>query len=166
MKRYVLAALLLASPAWSDERMIPYIEWLTENSQYEYHGEELPTIVQMPYAWLQVEVFGPETVARSEQQGYELPHIKGGYDPERNIMLFADDVDPWDWSKRDTMVHELVHFLQMTNGTMTECPGLSEREAYKLHWQWVEDNGHEDDFEEPNWLFVYMLEMGCYDHYR
>jgi hypothetical protein len=157
---------LLTTQVRADERFLPYIEWLVENSPYEYNGEELPTIVQMPYAWLEVEVYGPEQVAQSEARGQELPKISGAYNPETNEMLFADDVDPWAWEHRDTIVHELVHFLQQVNDAMDECSANNEREAYELHWQWVEEHGHEADFEEPSWIFVFMLSMYCNDMHQ
>lgn len=155
--------LSLCAPAHADERFMPYIDWLTENSSFEYNGEELPTIRQMPYAYLEVEVYGPENVAMAERQGTELPKIHGAYRDDTNEMLYADDVDPWAWENRDTLVHELVHFLQMVNGINDECVQKLERPAYKLHWEWVEAHGYQDQFEEPNWLWVYVLEMACHE---
>jgi hypothetical protein len=151
-------------PANADPRMLPYIEWITQNTEYEYHGEPLPEVKTVPYAWLQVEVFGPETVAKAEMNGTELPLINGAYNPETNVMLFPDTVDPWSWDVADTMAHELVHYLQMVNGNTHECVQANEREAYELHWQWAQEHGHPS--EEPNWLYVFMLEMSCQTFYR
>lgn len=165
--RIILTLLLLLSThsVRADERMMPFIEWIVANTEYEYNGEPLPTIVQMPYAWLEVEVFGPENVAQAEADGRKLPEINGAYNPETNEMLFPDTVNPWSWDVADTLLHETVHFLQEVNGQTAECPGLNEREAYELHWQWAQEVGHPTD--EPNWLFVYMLEMACTpQHFR
>jgi hypothetical protein len=155
---------LWASTTRADERFLPYIDWLVANSEYEYNGEPLPEVVTMPMAWLQVEVYGPEQVAQSEMNGTELPTINGAYNPLTNQIIFPDTVDPWAWEHADTMVHETLHYLQKINGVTAECVNALEREAYELHWQWAQEHNHPS--EEPNWLFVFMLEMSCQDFYR
>lgn len=163
MFRMILLAILLlvGSQVRADERFLPYIKWLTENSELQYNGEELPTIKYLPYKWLELEVYSPETVAQAERNESELPKIRGAYNDERNEMLLPEDFN-WETSE-DVIVHELVHFLQHTNGQEPECIQELEPPAYKLHWKWVEDTGYEA--EEPNWLFVFLLVMACSDHH-
>ena len=157
----LLAVFATASiSAQADERYLPHIEWLVQNSDLEYNGEPLPTIRQMPYPELEVTMYGAEAVAQAEHQGYTLDLIRGGYDHTKNEMLYSDDVDPWDEANADIMVHELVHFLQYLKGE-PECMRSLEKPAYKLHWKWVVEHGLEDTFIEPNWLFVFFLEQSC-----
>ena len=170
MKLYLALTMLLMSclSASADERFLPYINWITENSELQYNGEPLPTIEVMPYKWLELEVYGPDNVARAEFNGTELPEVRGAYNHEENVMMFPEGRDVWE--QEDVILHELVHFLQYVNGDVPDCIQQLERPAYELHWKWVEDHGREADFVEPNWLFVYMLEMACmeppYSRYR
>lgn len=158
-----LVMLSLCAPAHADERFLPYIDWLVANSEYEYNGEELPTIEVRPYAWVEVMVYGPDTVAQAEQNGSELPEVRGAYLHDKNVILFPEGVDVWE--REDVIVHELYHYLQHINGHIEDCLPLMERPAYEIHWEWVEAHGREADFEEPNWLFVFVLEMSCYERY-
>lgn len=156
-----LSLSLWAGTSTADERFLPLIDWLTANSEFEYNGEPLPTIKYLPYAYLEVEVYGAETVARAEHQGMQLSPIKGAYLHLTNTMLFPDDFD-WE-TGTDVVVHELVHFLQNVAGEDPDCIQTLERPAYTLHWEWVKAHGLEAMYQEPNWLFVFMLEMACYD---
>jgi len=163
VRLFLILCLVFPLQAFADERFMPYIEWLVDNSEYEYNDEPLPTVEIMPYAWLEVTVYTPEVVARSEQNGNDLPIIRGAYDHERNVMMFPDDSD---WTqKEDVIVHELFHFLQYINGDVPDCLQKMERPAYDAHWQWVQAHGKTDVYEEPNWLFVYMIEMACHERY-
>lgn len=155
---------LLTTPVQADERFLPYIDWLVANSNYQYNGEALPTIEFLPYKVLEVEVYGPEQVAQAEMNGTELPRIEGAYNDDENVMWFPEGTDPW--SREDTIVHELFHFLQYINGESNECVPALERPAYEAHWKWVEEHGKTDVYEEPNWLFVFMLEMACRNPYE
>ena len=170
MKHLLASILLLMSSlcAHADERFLPYLDWLVENTDFTYEGQDLPTIAFLPYAWLELEVYGPDQVARAEFNGTELPKILGAYKDDENLMLFPEGTDPWE--REDVVVHELFHFLQHINGVDDSCIPALERPAYEAHWEWVKAHGKEDVYEEPNWLFVYMLEMVCrepsYERYR
>ena len=153
--------LSFAATTKADERFMPYIEWIVENSDMEYNGEPLPTLDIMPYDLLQIEVYGAEQVAQAEYQGYELAPVLGGYDDENKRMMFPDTGDVWEM--QDVMVHELYHYMQDINGTMTDCPGDSEVEAYKLHELWMDE--HNVEGERPNLLWAVMLQMACQEHY-
>lgn len=162
MKLFALCALLVTPiGSHADERLLPYINWLTENSALEYNGEPLPEVAGINYAILEIMAHGERAVAAAEKEGRELFPVHGVYDHFKKKILFPEDVDPW--TDEDTMVHELVHYLQDINGTLDECAGNNEKEAYTLHWKWVEEHGYEA--EEPNWLYVFMLAMACEEHH-
>lgn len=156
-------SVLSASTTRADERFMPYIDWIVEKSDLEYNGEPLPTLEVVPYALLQIIVFGELTVAKSEQTGTTLPNVKAAYDHDRNVMLFPDTTDPW--SNEDTIVHELFHYLQYVNLGEPDCIQSYERPAYEAHWAWVMEQGLADHYEEPNWLFVYMISLACQPEY-
>lgn len=164
LRLLTLCLVLWGTTTRADERFMPYIDWIVEHSELEYHGQPLPDVEIVSPALLEILVFGELTVARAEQSGNTLPTVLGSYDHERNVMMFPDDVDPW--TQEDVLVHELYHYLQYANYGDTDCVQKYERPAYKAHWQWVEDHGLTEQYEEPNWLFVYMLEMACNPEYR
>jgi hypothetical protein len=163
MQKYFAALFLALVPslAGADERFMPHIEWLVENSDLTYDGQPLPSVTYMSYPVLEVTVYGPETVAKAEHNGTELPKLRGSYDHIENRMLLPEGFD-WE-ANQEVIVHELVHFLQYLGDT-PDCVQELERPAYELHWQWVEE--HDYPAEEPNWLFVYMLETACRDHHQ
>lgn len=154
-----LLLVLLASTSNADERLMPYIEWITENSELEYNGEPLPGVVTMDYALLEVLTYGDQTVAQAERDGRDLPQVHGIYRHDTNNLVLPDTSDPW--QEEEVLVHELVHYLQYLNREPPDCVQEWERQAYELHWQWVQE--HDYDAEEPNWLFVFMLQMSCRD---
>ena len=158
---YALTAflVLLSGTANSDERMLPHIEWLVANSDFEYNGEPLPSVEYISFELMQVAVYGPETVAQAEYNGSTLPTAHAYYDDERDTIVLQTG---FDWDSMDTMhimVHELVHYLQDINGITDPCLGNLEPEAYQLHDQWMVE--HNSPAERPNMLFVYMLRMSC-----
>jgi hypothetical protein len=155
---------LLTSQVHADERFLPYIDWLTANSNYQYNGEALPTITFMSVPLMAITVYGETTVATAELNGTELPEIAGIYMHDVNQIVFPEGVNPFE--REDTLVHELLHFLQYVNLPEPDCVGLWEREAYELHWQWVEEHGKTAEYIEPNWLFVFMIEMSCTNPYE
>lgn len=160
-----LTALLMSHQyASADERLMPYIEWIAANSSLEYNGEPLPTVKTVDYRVLEIYAFGAEFVAQAEREGRELFEVHGLYHKDTKEIWFPDGVDPYE--DKPTLVHELVHWMQDISGTLKDCAGANEREAYELHWQWVQETGY--DAEEPNWLYVFMLAMSCEEamHYR
>lgn len=154
-----MAVTLFAHHAKADERLLPYIDWITDNSELEYNGEPLPDVTVVDYALLEVLTYGDQTVAQAEYEGRDLPEVHAIYRHDENDIVFPDTVSPWE--EEEVIVHELVHFLQYMNREPPECVQSWEKQAYDLHWQWVEETGY--DAEEPNWLFVFMLEMSCQD---
>lgn len=157
-----ICALVVSTPASANDTWLGYIDWLVDNSEYEYNGEPLPTVEYHSPAMLQILIYGEEHVAQAELNGWNIPDVWGAYND--GVMYLPEGADYEHPHTIVTVVHELYHFLQDINGVTAHCSGLLEREAYKLHWQYAVE--HELDVEEPNWLFVAMLEMSCYEpHY-
>lgn len=164
----VLLSTLVASSAYANEKWLEYIDWIVEHSDLTYNGEELPELIYMSYPLLEITVYGDQAVAQCEfQDGCTLPDIRGAYLDDTNQMVLPEGANLDD--NEDVLVHETVHFLQYL-GDVPECHQRLEKPAYQLHWQWVEEHDLQEKYNEPNWLFVYLLEMPCerydYDYAR
>lgn len=161
MRFFLIAVLFFVMPSMTraDEVWLEYIDWITENSDFEYNGEELPTLERYDQAMLQILIYGPDAVAQAEFRGDSLPPVEGGYDHRVNTMYLRTDPVSDDMETA-TIVHELVHFLQTVNGQEFECNGMAEMPAYRLHWQYAQE--HNLDVPEPSWLYVILLEQSCH----
>lgn len=162
-KLVALAAsmLLAASMSKADERMMPYIDWLIANTDYEYNGEELPTVKHMSEQMLMIYGYGEQRVAQAEFKGSYLAPILGLYDDEENVIMLPDTHDLMDFEIGHIVVHELVHYLQTINGFDDHgCKQNSEPEAYRLHEQWMDEHDHPAD--RPNALWVMMIATACH----
>jgi hypothetical protein len=57
----------------------------------------------------------------------------------------------------DVLVHELVHFMQMTNGRKVSCLGDLEHQAYELQAQFTGETG----IGEPVNMLTRIVAMSC-----
>lgn len=169
--KYLIAAFLIAiaSPLYANPVFEGYIKWIVANSDFEYNGEELPSIKRIPREWIEVYAYGAETVAESEKRGTSLPEILALYDDEKNVMILPEDLDLDNVASHHIIVHELVHFLQNINGhydtkEAKDCPTSLEPIAYELHEKWMDDVNHPGD--RPDKLFLFMLSLACEPHFH
>ena len=165
--RHVLAILAacLATTAAADERLLKHIDWITERSDnLEYNGEPLPQVKTIPTYYLHVWMYGQDVVDEIEaQENVSFPKIMGVYDHERDTILVPDEFDPYSEWYSPTLLHELVHYLQDINGTMPECAGYSEAEAYYFSNMWIEEIGHERELMDG--FTIAMMELMCQEHH-
>jgi len=136
-----------------------HIKWLVENSEFEYNGETYPSIDYYSSQELQVIAYGREKIEKADSQA--LPKIKALYDHRNNTLMFTKGMDIKDNKTAYIVVHELVHFLQNTNGITekTECIQSLEESAYKLQAEWQRQHDHPGPY--PNFLFVRLLSLSC-----
>ena len=136
-----------------------HIEWLVENSEFEYNGETYPSIDYYRSEELQVIAYGKEKIENTDSRS--LPKIKALYDHRDNALMFTKGMDISDFETAYIVVHELVHFLQNTNGITenTECIQSLEEPAYKLQAEWQRQHAHPGPY--PNFLFVRLLSLSC-----
>lgn len=159
MKQFVcsLIACLVAWSVQADERFLPHITWITENSPMEYNGEPLPRVEYVSQGILQVMAYGDQAVAQAEHQGRQLPKVLATYD--EYMIYVVDDMtfteQPW------VLVHELVHYLQDVNGTTQACVPANEPQAYKLHAEWQRQHGYE--VNQANIFYGLTLALACFD---
>lgn len=138
----LLASLLCSSGfALDEQRLLGYIQFITEWSTYKYNNEPLPKIRTASPGMLQVYAFGDYKVAQAEYKGEKLPTINAVYDPKKNELLVSKDIDlQSEEMSGPTLVHELVHYLQDINGktALYEDDKLVclEGEAYDIQALW------------------------------
>lgn len=165
--RAILTALAtcVALPAAADERLMKHISWITERSDnLEYNGEPLPEVKTIPTYYLHVWMYGQDTVDEIEaKENVSSPKIMGVYHHERDTILVPDEFDPHSEWYSPTLLHELVHYLQDINGTMNDCPGMSEREAYDMSNAWIVEIGHDRELMDD--FTIAMIEMMCQEHH-
>jgi hypothetical protein len=168
--KYLLAVIMiaLASPLYANPVFEKYVQWIVENSRFEYNGEALPTVKRIPKDWMQIYAYGDQAVAEAERKGQELPKIHALYDETTDEIILPKDFDLNNFERHHIIVHELVHYLQDINGDFEsqqakDCIQSLEPEAYKLHGEWMDQVNH--PAERPNDLFILMMEMSCRDHH-
>lgn len=151
--------LTLATSVNADERFLPYIEWIEENSDYEYNGEPLPEVLYYPHRYLQIFFYGEEAVLEAEapDSSIGLLEVEAMFDIDANQFLLRDDFD-WE-QEQEVLLHELVHYMQEINGAMPTCPQASEPEAYELQTKWMDEVDHPG--ERPDRFTVMMIAMAC-----
>lgn len=135
------------SPAFSlseeEVFMLGYIEWITNNSDLEYHGENLPIIINQSLDEMNVSVYGPEAVAEAKEDGEELWQVLAWYHPLINVIAIPDGTSMKSFGVSPFVVHELVHYLQDINGLMNvDCPQDDERLAYQMSNLWIDATDH------------------------
>lgn len=168
--KYLLAVILIAfaSPLYANPVFEKYVQWIVDNSEFEYNGEALPTVKRIPKDWMQIYAYGDQAVAEAERKGHQLPKIHALYDETSDEIILPKDFDLDNFENHHIVVHELVHYLQDINGDYEsqqakDCVQSLEPVAYKLHAKWMDQVDH--PAERPNDLFIFMMEMSCRDHH-
>lgn len=141
----ILGVIILSTSSLSfaveDQRILGYIQFITEWSSYKYNNEPLPKIRTASPGMLQVYKYGDYAVAQAEYKGETLRSVMAVYDPTKNELLVSKNIDLVDEaSSGPTLVHELVHYLQDINGK-TALYGddklvCLEGEAYDIQALW------------------------------
>ena len=128
------------------------IQWLTDNSKYEWSGEELP------------EIKFEDTEVMCEILFVEPPipcDIGGYYNDDTNQIFIANEPTRHmveEGYVESVLVHELVHYLQFINGEykVVECNRELERDAFDLQDKYVTEFGlPEEHLNDP--LFALMV---------
>jgi hypothetical protein len=159
----IAALLLSATSVWatSSEVMLDMIEYIEQNSSYTYSGERLPF----------VEIREPGEVylgLMGEPMPEDATVFPAGYfDHNMNTIYISSEPGPYMVEEgfiEIVLFHELVHFLQYENGTYEtiECKNALERDAYKLHAQYVDDMGYPEE-QKPDPFFAAIVSM-CNEH--
>jgi len=138
-----------------------HIEWLTANSEFEYHGEDYPEVIYKTEEQIQVIAYTQDKVDEANNNGTDIPRIKALYNHQDNVIILQKGTDIKSHDTAYIIVHELVHYLQMINGITKQesCIPALEFDAYLLQYKWQKAHDHPGPY--PNWLFVKMLTSSC-----
>lgn len=147
-----------------------YLNWIVENSEFEYNNEPFPEIKLLDSEILQIYAYGGEVVARSERENFELQNILALYLYEKDTIFISNDIDLNYFRNHHIIIHELVHYLQDINGyyEKVSCQKLLEKDAYRIQEKWMREFYDDDDFIDkmlPNDLYILMLELSCKEHH-
>ena len=112
MKYVLLLLLLMTQTAMSEtirltpevkvndysEVFMPYITWITENSDYKYNGEPMPKVAFVSKGILQTLVYGAENVAEAEARGVQFPTVVAAYDKGLMYLPRGTDITSFECS--------------------------------------------------------------------
>ena len=129
--------------------MISLLAWLGANTNYAIpqSERELPRIEYRTLAELQ-------TI-----HGFAGRDVWATYNHRKNTVYLRTPFHADDPVYRSVLLHELVHFLQATNGKLSVCRGYREAEAYALEFRWLQERGFTQPLHDP--FMVKMLEANC-----
>lgn len=148
-----------------------YLNWIVENSEFDYSNEQFPDIKFLDSEILQIYAYGGDVVARSERENFELQNILALYLHEKDTIFISNEIDLNDFRNHHIIIHELVHYLQDINGyyETVNCQKLLEKDAYRIQEKWMREfYDDDDDFIDkmlPNDLYILMLELSCKEHH-
>jgi len=155
----IAALFFFITPAYAttDEVMLDMIEYIEENSKYEYNNEKLP--------YIQIRTMDELCQAVYPPGFYELVKdqcaVAGYYDHNLNTVFIADESGPYmvDEGFIETVLfHELVHYLQYLNGEheMVQCQNALEADAFLLQDDYVQYKGYPEE-QRPDPLFAAIV---------
>jgi len=139
-----------------------HIDWLVENSEFEYNREQYPRIVYRSSEQMQIIAYTQNRLDEARAEGRVIPQVKALYNHNDNVMILENGTDIKSKETAYIIVHELVHFLQVINGVTTEetCIPSLEGPAYKLQYEWQKAHDHPGPY--PNFLSVAMIVSSCH----
>ena len=136
----------------SHDNMMTMIKFIEKNTDLKYNGEQLPT----------VKISTQEEMCRVLFDMVPDPcHIAGYYDDETNEIVLGSEPTVHmvaDHFQEVILAHELVHFLQKTNGVYEtiECRRALEKDAFKIQELWVDHNQLHHK-QKPDPLFSLLI---------
>ena len=134
-----------------DPLVMSLMQWIADNSRYKLVDHFTPRIELVPAAEL----------ARLANPGRTVDYwqaVDACFLTERVTIYLSDEFEASDLLQRSTLVHELVHFMQLINGAFdyAECPAALERPAYFLQVDYLDQHG----FAWPEGLRAQLRLMG------
>lgn len=136
-----------------------YINWITENSEFEYEGETLPNIEYRSLAELRDIYFASTNTAAINIDADDF-HPWSLYLPLTNDLYLNDKYNFTKPYIGFIWVHELVHFLQVVNDYDDEgCWTNREKVAYELQIKWMIE--HNSPFKIPSDGFIKQFTDKC-----
>lgn len=122
--------------AFLDPLVSGLMQWIAQNSRYQLVDHFVPRIDFVP----------AQEVDRLANPGRTVDYwqdVDACFMTEHVTIYLVEDFDLHDIFQRSTLVHELVHFMQLINGAFdtAECPAALERPAYFLQVDYLDQHG-------------------------
>lgn len=91
-----------------------------------------------------------------ENSAWELQAL---YSRSEGSIYLPEGWLPVDLRQKSTLLHELVHHVQLSNNIVLPCVAAYERQAYDLQIRWLREQGVDDPYEliKINELGIYMV---------
>jgi hypothetical protein len=155
----ILSLLSFCNPAHADHGshdIQSMVQWIVDNSRFEYHGDPYPTVITEDTLTVCSEIF-------PDREPHADCNIAGYYDHEQNLIVIADQVTEYmveDHFREVVLLHELVHFVQYHDGEYerAECKQALEIDAFELQDQWIDEQGIDPE-QKNDPLFVVFVTM-------
>ena len=137
-----------------EKRMSELLQFIEDNSLYEYTNTPLPEIIIATEKEICGEIYIPPQ---------ETCDVAGYYKHDSNQIVIRNQPTQYmveDRFQEVILLHELVHYLQYMDGTheIVECRQNLETHAYNLQEKFVETEGI-DPKQKPDPLFALITSM-------
>ena len=118
------------------ELLTSLLIWIAANSNLEHDGASLPRVVMASAEALHEMAFGENFPKAIRSGKYK---VSGLYNDVENTIYLVDTTDLTTEGGKALLVHELVHYLQHTNGRTKEHElRVLEPLAYVLEASWLQ----------------------------
>ena len=141
---------LKGAPETTDiDLMAVLLNWINDNSSYNYDLSQLPKIVKVNNTEIAQVAFGKNLPAAMDPGSLG---IKGLYNFNNKKIYILDSLDLSTEDGRAILLYELVHFLQYQHSEdkAVECKSELELLAYRLEAKYMEAHNHKADFNESH----------------
>lgn len=98
-----------------------------------------PPIVLLSSAQMTELAYGPNAPVSED--------LRAMYDCESSVVYLRKDWSAVDLRSRASLLHELVHHVQLFNKVPARCLGAREVLAYDLTLKWLKEQGASDPYE-------------------
>ena len=134
------------------ELLTALLLWISQNSSFDYVRDravpQVETLSQEALIDRLLKVSMAWNVTEEQREEMQVD-IAAAYHAESNTILVGELVDLKSVYGRAALVHELVHFLQFTNGVAEEAPCLNalEQDAYEIQSKYLRAHGVTPEFD-------------------
>ena len=143
----ILIALCIPFYAFARDRdvelaeMQKHIDWLAEVYHLPHNGQALPLVVYLSQEQMNIFFYGEEKYIEDKKKDNVTP-VEAVFQPTvgSGVIYLQNDFHWNNIEDADTVVHELVHYLQHINKTKYSCNLLKELDAYKYQSLWMLEN--------------------------
>lgn len=138
--------LLYGRKTSENDLMHELLDWINENSSYDYGLDDMPKIEKVNEVEMLSHAFGGKLPAAVTA---ETSKIKGLYNYHNKLIYILDSFDINNLNDRSILLHEIVHFLQFQHGDdkFFECKKKLESFAYRLQAKFLHDHKQQIDFD-------------------